>query len=165
MTRNVLRTIFFFALSFLTLNLSAADDKYKDFEGRDFATGKDARLSDFVKGKVAVVDFWASWCGPCRNEITNTLIPLYNKFAKNSKVVILGVDVSDTPAKHSAAVKSLGIKYPQFIDSKNLAGDLYNIQYIPRIIVIDASGNIVADDIRGADIETAVLKALGEKKK
>lgn len=139
---------------------SFVNTDFKDFEGTSYTTGKKTTLGAVIKGKVAVVDFWASWCGPCRNEISTTLIPLHDKYKNDSRVVIVGVDVSDKPEKHDTASKALGIKYPQIIDDAGVTGELYNIEYIPRIIVIDATGKIVADDVRGEAVGEAVKKAL-----
>ena len=110
---------------------------------------------------MAVVDFWASWCRPCREEITNYLIPLYNEY-KDKGVVVVGVDVSDQPEDHDKAVKELKIEYQQLIDSKKTAGELYGLSSIPQIILIDKNGNIVERDLRGDDIRIALEKLLNE---
>jgi len=132
-----------------------------DFNGTDYATGKPASLASMIDGKIAVVDFWASWCRPCREEITSTLIPLYEEF-KSKGVEVIGVDVSDTAEDHDKAVKELGITYPQLIDSEKKAGNLYGLKSIPQILIIDRNGTIVARDLRGDDIRVELEKLLAE---
>ena len=143
------------------MRLSREGQKFLDFDGIDYATGKETTLSAMIKGKVAVVDFWASWCGPCREEIERTLKPLYEKY-KNRGVVVLGVDISDEMEKHDAAVKQMGITYPQLIDNSadNHASVIYGISSIPHIMIIAADGTILRRGLRGADVEAAVQEAI-----
>ncbi len=140
---------------------SQVGQHFIDLIGTDYATGASASLASMIDGKIAVVDFWASWCRPCREEISSTLIPLYEEY-KSKGVEIIGVDVSDKPDDHDRAVKELGIKYPQLIDSENLAGELYGLTTIPQIMLIDRNGTIVARDLRGDAIRTEIDKLLAE---
>ena len=147
--------------SLLSSEATQPGHHFVDIEGTDYATGKPSSLSKMIEGKVAVVDFWASWCRPCREEITNYLIPLYNEY-KDKGVVVVGVDVSDQPEDHDNAVKELKIGYQQLLDSKKVAGELYGLTSIPQIILIDKDGNIVERDLRGDDIRMALEKLLNE---
>lgn len=131
-----------------------------DLKGINFATGQEETLSNMIQGKLALVDFWASWCGPCKAEIKENLVRLYKEYSKKG-LVIVGVDVWEREeGAHAKAVEALGIEYPQLIDSKNEAGNLYGFNAIPQIILISPEGTILARDLRGDEIEKAIVENL-----
>ena len=117
-----------------------------------------SKLSDYVgKGKYVLVDFWASWCGPCKGEIPN-LIELQNKFG-GEKFMVLGVNVWDEEAAFKAALEEEGITYPQIVipqNNKDNATELYGIQGIPQIILFGPDGTIVQRDLRGQAMKDLV---------
>ncbi|MBQ3723556.1 MAG: TlpA family protein disulfide reductase [Bacteroidales bacterium] len=132
--------------------------QYKDFQGT--WEGKEYKLSDFVShGKYVLVDFWASWCEPCRKEIPN-IIRTYNKY-KGKGLEVIGVAVSDKPEETAKAVKKLGINYTVFNETDNSASTAYGIQSIPQILLIGPDGTILKQGLRGESIGEAVKEALG----
>ncbi len=141
------------------LKATSAGNHFVDFQGIDFATGETTSLSSLINGKIAVIDFWASWCRPCKQEIQENLIKLYNKY-QSKGIVIIGVDVWDKIPAHAEAVEALGITYPQLIDTSATASTLYGFNAIPQIILIGQDGTILGRDLRGPAIEEAILKAL-----
>ena len=134
-----------------------AGTQFVDFEGVDDAK-KAVRLSDYVgKGHYVLVDFWASWCGPCRREIAH--LKKVRDAYTDKGLVILGTVVWDEMEDHLKAMKELEITWPQ-IFNKTEATELYGIAGIPQIILFDPTGKIVARDLRGEEINKLLDKAL-----
>ena len=134
-----------------------AGAQFVDFEGVDDAN-KGVRLSDYVgKGHYVLVDFWASWCGPCRREIAH--LKKVRDAYTDKGLVILGTVVWDEMEDHLKAMKELEITWPQ-IFNKTEATELYGIAGIPQIILFDPAGKIVARDLRGEEINKLLDKAL-----
>lgn len=126
---------------------------FADFSGIT-TDGEQVKLSDYVgQGQYALVDFWASWCGPCRHEIP-TLIQMHKKY-KDKGLLVLGVGVwEDSHETHLQAVKELQIPYPQIYDEqKDHATSLYGIMGIPQIMLIGPDGVIMQRDLRGEQID------------
>lgn len=121
--------------------------------------GTKASLSDYVgKGRYVLVDFWASWCGPCRGEIPN-IKELYDKYHAKG-LDVLGVAVWDKPEDTKKAIDELGIVWPQIINAQQIPTDLYGIQGIPHIILFAPDGTIVARDLRDEAMKEKVAEVM-----
>lgn len=125
--------------------------------------GTPARLSDYVgKGKFVLVDFWASWCGPCRQEGRETLKPLYERYKDNDRIMFLGVATWDDDAKTLKAIAEEGYQWPQLIGAGQEPMKKYGFDGIPMIMLFAPDGTLIARDIRGQEITSAIEKALSE---
>ena len=115
--------------------------------------GKPISLASF-KGKYVLLDFWASWCGPCRAENPNVLAA-YQKFSPKG-FTILGVSLDNNKDKWLDAVKKDRLAWTQVSDLKgwqNKVADLYGIKGIPMNYLLDKEGKIIAKSLRGEDLE------------
>lgn len=124
--------------------------------------GKNINLYDYLKGKKYVlVDFWASWCGPCRAENPHVL-KVYDKY-KSKGFDVFAISLDDKKDRWIQAVKDDKMPWAQVSDLKgwkNEAAQYYNITAIPMNYLLDANGNIVARNLRGDALEKEVAKLL-----
>ena len=116
-------------------------------------------FEDYVgTGNYTLVDFWASWCGPCKAEAPN-VVAIYEKY-RDKGLVVIGVLVNDKQEATEKAMRDLGIHYPQVLDPSMTLASRFGIEGIPYIILFAPDGSIVAEGLRGAQIEEAVGKVL-----
>ncbi len=122
--------------------------------------GKPVSISDF-KGKYVLVDFWASWCRPCRAENPN-VVDAYNKF-KDKNFTVLGVSLDQNKDSWVQAIKADGLTWTHMSDLKyweSAAVTTYKFQGIPYNILIDPSGKIIAESLRGPALEQKLQEVL-----
>lgn len=119
--------------------------------------GEFRSLSSF-RGKYTLIDFWASWCGPCRKEIPN-LKKVYADYQAKG-LQLIGVSSDRKEKDWKKAVEEEELDYPQLNDPDNLTGRLYNFQGIPFIILISPEGIILEKELRGEEVRKKVAKYL-----
>ncbi|HTN35870.1 MAG TPA: redoxin domain-containing protein [Arachidicoccus sp.] len=126
--------------------------------GQADTTGKEIHLADY-KGKYVLVEFWASWCGPCRAESPNVL-NAYSKFHKNG-FDVLSVSLDHDKQNWLDAIKKDGLLWQQVSDLKgwkNEVATLYGINAVPANFLVDPKGNIIAQNLRGEALQEALAK-------
>ncbi|WP_290709369.1 TlpA disulfide reductase family protein [Flavihumibacter sp. CACIAM 22H1] len=131
-----------------------------DFSQAD-PNGKPISLSSF-RGKYVLVDFWASWCGPCRQENPN-LVEAHEKF-KNKNFTVLGVSLDNNKEKWLKAITDDKLDWAQVSDLKHWQNEValkYKVQSIPQNLLIDPKGIIIAKNLRGPDLQAKLCELLG----
>lgn len=121
---------------------------------------KTVKLSDF-KGKYVLVDFWASWCMPCREENPN-IVKQYNTF-KDKNFTVLGVSLDNNPGSWMRAIQDDKLTWTNISDLQAWSSPLiidYSIKGIPTSYILDAEGNIIAKNLRGKQLEDFLTKTL-----
>lgn len=136
--------------------------KFLDFSGvNPKDTTQVLKLSDYAgKDKYVLLDFWASWCGPCRAAMPE-LKAMNDKYASKG-LEVLGIVVSDKLEEHLQAAEVLNVTWTQIFDNKNELGTLYGIESIPTLILLDKDGTILARTYNKAEIAEKVESLLGK---
>ena len=135
--------------------------KFADFEIE--YEGVKHKLSDVVgKGDFVLVDFWASWCGPCIRQ-TAVLKDIYNQY-KDDGLKVLGVAVWDEPENTKKAIVQHALPWESWLNGQNIPTDVYGISGIPCIILFGPDGTILSRDKQDDDLRRAVANAMNEAK-
>jgi len=134
---------------------------FPDFLEKDL-NGEPLSLGQYKK-KVVLVDFWATWCGPCVAELPNVIAAYQKYHAKGFEIVGISLDQSESALK--AFIKDKNMTWPQYFDGKGWENKLsrqYGITSIPATFLLDGEGKIVAKNLRGPALEQELAKLLGE---
>lgn len=134
-------------------------EEFPDFEKTDL-DGNPLSISRF-RGNVVLLDFWATWCGPCIGEMPN-VIRVYDKYHRKG-FEIIGISLDTDKDALQSFIKDYGIKWPQYFDGKGWENELaraYEVNSIPATYLLDGEGRLIAENLRGPALEKAVAKAL-----
>jgi thiol-disulfide isomerase/thioredoxin len=132
---------------------------FPEFEGQDLE-GKPLSVAS-RKGKVVLIDFWATWCGPCVAELPNVLAA-YKKY-HDKGFEIIGISLDKDHDKLTSFIKEKDVTWPQYFDGQgwqNKVSTKYGINSIPATFLLDKDGKIIASDLRGEALDAALGKAL-----
>ena len=138
-----LRIILLGALLFILTAGSVASSGLAGKAAPDFvlksATGENLRLSEY-RGDVVMINFWATWCGPCRQEMP-LLDELYSRYQRVG-FSLLGVNIDDDSQKAMAMVKELDVSFPVLFDAQKKVSKLYEVEAMPVTILVDREGTV-----------------------
>jgi len=132
-----------------------------DFTQRALDGSNVSLLAEIKKNKVTIIDFWASWCGPCRKEMPS-MIELYNKYHPKG-LGIVGISLDQELDAWQHATDAMGVKWPQMSDLKGWENEIaqhFQVTSIPHTIVVNQSGKILRRGLRGEALESYIAELL-----
>ena len=135
-------------------------DQAPEFAGTTI-DDQEIKLSD-LRGKVVLVDFWATWCGPCVAEMPN-IRRVHEKYAEDGDFVVIGISLDKEGKVVQKFVKKKKIPWQQIVAgpaAENPFAQKYHVEGIPATFLIDGQGKVVAKDLRGRALRKEVRKAL-----
>lgn len=147
---------------------TAIGEKYIDINLVD-ENGKEVKLSDYVKpGQYNMVEFWASWCGPCRGEIPH-LRHVYDAYGKGADGLnMISVSIDEKEKDWKKALKEENMTWTQLNDTKGWKGDVvtkYKVNGVPFCLILDGEGKIIAREVRGSELDVVLIDHLGDRYK
>ena len=137
------------------------DNIIPDFRMSSIDGNEVSALEEAAKHKVTVIDFWASWCGPCLRDMPG-LVATYNKY-KDKGLGIIGVSLDQDRTSWEEAVKRLGMTWIQLSDLQgwdNAAAQLFGVQAIPFTVIIDKDGKLIEAGLRGEGLDKKIASLL-----
>ncbi len=154
--------------SVVELYPTAIGEKYIDLNLLD-ENGKEVKLSDYVKlGQYNMVEFWASWCGPCRGEIPH-LRHVYDAYGKGADGLnMISVSIDDKDKDWKKALKEENMVWTQLNDVKGWKGEViakYKVGGVPFCLILDGEGKIIAREVRGSELDIVLIDHLGDRYK
>lgn len=132
-------------MSTLAVTATAVSSKHEELKGpaKDFTlksnSGKNMRLSD-LRGRAVMINFWASWCGPCRQEM-----PLLDKLSQryeSAGFTLLGINVDSDKKQADKVLKEIPVSFPVLYDPTSKVSELYKVDVMPSTILVDCDGNL-----------------------
>jgi thiol-disulfide isomerase/thioredoxin len=141
----------------LDLKKKPLDLKFTAIDGTQIDAAK-------LRGKVVLIDFWASWCGPCMADAP-AVVAAYNKLRERG-FEIIGVSLDNDKAAMEAAIKSAGMNWPQAFDGKGWQAEIaqrFGVRAIPSTWLFDKKGKLREHGLRGAELESRIENLLREK--
>ena len=149
---------------FETIGLKQPGQPFHDVSVPD-EFGRQHKLSEWCgKGNYVLVDFWASWCGPCRQEMPN-VVECYSQYHGKKKFDVIGISLDENASAWKAAVKKLNMPWTQLSDLKGWkseAAAAYGVMAIPSNVLIDPKGQIIATDLRGDALKEKLAELLDD---
>lgn len=136
------QVITFISIVLMAFSMNASAAQVLSGKAADFTlksrSGKNIKLSE-LRGQVVMINFWASWCGPCRQEMP-LLEDLYKKYNALG-FTLLGVNVEEDSSKANAYLRDISVSFPILYDTKNTVSKAYNVKAMPSTVMVDRDGN------------------------
>ena len=137
--RNTLVALVFAIFAATSLASSGLEGQVAPDFALKSSTGENLRLSEY-RGDVVMINFWATWCGPCRQEmpLLDELYSRYNRVGFN----LLGVNIDDDSRRAMQMVEELGVNFPVLFDARKEVSKLYEVEAMPVTVIVDRSGTV-----------------------
>lgn len=136
--KNLIKTTLIITSLLFNAHAAEVSQPAPDFTLKSY-TGANLKLSEY-RGKVVLLNFWASWCGPCRQEMP-LLEKMHNKY-KGLGFTVMGVNVEENSAKAKGIVKKDKLTFPILFDTQSRASKLYQVSAMPSTVLIDRNGKM-----------------------